>query len=193
MGYPQILQLDSHGQPNKWITWQDAVVYQAKDLVAWSLGELEFEFRGGENALTGKVSVIRSSSIIAVKGTSTAKKRVRPPSLSNRELFRRDRNLCAYCGNVFGDSKLTRDHIMPKSRGGKDTWLNCVTCCGKCNQRKDDKTLEEVGMKLLYTPYIPSRAEHLILANRNVLADQMEFLLGFLPDSSRIKKEIHTA
>lgn len=189
MSYPQILQLDSQGQPNKWITWQDAVVYQAKDLVAWSLGEMEFEFRGGENALTGQTSVIRTSSIIALKG-QIGKRRNRPPALNNRELFRRDRHMCGYCGGVFSDSKLSRDHIIPRSRGGVDTWMNVVTCCAKCNQKKDDKTLEEAGLQLLFVPYVPSRAEHLILANRNILADQMEFLLGFIPDTSRLKKEI---
>lgn len=188
MSYPQILQLDSQGQPNKWISWQDAVVYQAKDLVAWSLGELEFEFRGGENAQTGQTSLIRTSSIIALKGT-VGKRRNRPPALNNRELFRRDRHICAYCGGLFTDGKLTRDHIEPRSKGGKDTWMNVVTCCARCNQKKDDKTLKEAGLQLLYVPYVPTRAEHLILANRSILADQMDFLLDFVPEHSRLKKE----
>lgn len=189
MSYPQILQLDSQGQPNKWISWQDAVTYKAKDLIAWSLGEVEFEFRGGENAVTGKTSIIQTSSIIALKG-AVGKRRNRPPSLSNRELFRRDRHMCGYCGGVFTDSKLTRDHITPRSKGGKDTWMNVVACCQRCNQRKDDKTLQEANMQLLYVPYVPSRAEHLILANRNILADQMKFLLDFVPETSRLKKEL---
>jgi 5-methylcytosine-specific restriction endonuclease McrA len=189
MSYPQILQLDSQGQPNKWITWQDAVVYQAKDLIAWSLGEVEFEFRGGENAVTGRTSIIKTSSIIALKGAA-GKRRNRPPSLSNRELFRRDRHLCGYCGGVFTDTNLTRDHIVPRSKGGKDTWMNVVTCCRRCNQYKDDKSLKEARMELLYVPYVPTRAEHLILANRNILKDQMDFLIDFLPDNSRIKKDL---
>lgn len=191
MGYPQILQLDSQGQPNKWITWQDAVTYKAKDLIAWSLGEVEFEFRGGENARTGQTSIIQTSSIIALKG-AVGKRRNRPPSLTNRELFRRDRHMCAYCGGIFTDAKLTRDHIQPRSKGGKDNWMNVVACCARCNQKKDDKTLQEAGLQLLYVPYVPTRAEHLILANRNILADQMTFLLDFIPDTSRLKKELPT-
>jgi len=188
-----ILQLDSQGQPNKWITWQDAAVYHAKGLVSWSMGENETVIRGGNSRLTGEQSIIRTSSIIAVKGEAgSQKRRHRPPALNNRELFRRDRHLCGYCGHTFTESKLTRDHIVPRSKGGKDAWMNVVTCCAKCNQRKDDKTLQEAGLELLYAPYVPSRAEHLILANRNILADQMEFLLSFVDEKSRLFADVKT-
>ena len=185
-----ILQLDVNGQPNKWITWQDAAVYHAKELVAWSLGDNETVLRGRTSRLTGEQSIIRTTSIIAVKGQSLGgKKFKKEPSLNNRELFRRDRHICAYCGGRFKESELTRDHIIPRSKGGQDIWMNVVTCCTKCNQKKDDLSLKEAGMQLLYLPYIPCRAEHLILANRHVLQDQMEFLLNFVGDKSRIKLE----
>lgn len=184
-----ILQLDSSGQPVKWITWQDAAVYHSKGLVSWSLGELAMTLRGGNNRLTGQQSVITTSSIIAVKGVATGKRKHRAPSLNNKELFRRDRHVCAYCTKTFPDSKLTRDHIIPTSKGGGDNWSNVVTACSKCNQKKDDMLLEEAKMELFYLPYIPSRAEHLILANRNILADQMDFLLSFVPVNSRTLKK----
>lgn len=184
-----ILKLDSHGQPSKWITWQDAAVYHAKGLVSWSLGENETVIRGGNSRLTGEQSIIRTSSIIAVKGEASGRKRHRPPALNNPELFRRDRHTCAYCGGQFKESKLSRDHIHPRSKGGDDVWMNVVTCCAKCNQKKDDKTLSQAGLVLLYAPYVPSQAEHLILKNRNVLADQMEFLLSFVPADSRIRTD----
>lgn len=187
-----ILQLDVNGQPNAWISWQDAAIYHTKGLVAWSIGDHETVIRGGHNRLTGKQSVIRTSSIIAVKGQAAGKRRHRTPSLNNRELFRRDRHMCAYCGGVFKESNLSRDHIQPRSRGGADIWMNVVTCCAKCNQKKGDKTLDEAGFQLLYAPYIPSRAEHLILANRNILADQMEFLLSFIDEKSRIREQLST-
>jgi 5-methylcytosine-specific restriction endonuclease McrA len=180
-----ILQIDSHGSPNKWISWQDAAVYHSKGLVSWTLGNAELVLRGGDNRLTGKQSIIKTSSIIAVKGEVSAKRRNRPPSLNNRELFRRDRFMCAYCGIILTESKLTRDHIVPKSKGGANAWMNVVTCCSKCNQKKDDRPLEQTGMQLLYAPYVPSRAEYLLLQNRNVLYDQMEFLLSFVPQNSR--------
>lgn len=181
-----ILKLDVNGQPNKWITWQDAAVYHAKGQVAWSLGEIETVIRGGDNRITGEQSVIRTSSIIAVKGNVSGKRMHRVPPLDNRELFRRDRHVCAYCGGTFKEGLLSRDHIHPRSKGGEDVWMNVVTCCSKCNQKKDDKTLAQAGFQLLYAPYVPSHAEHLILKNRNVLADQMEFLMSFVDAKSRL-------
>jgi len=183
----RILTLDAQGQPHRWVSYEDAIVYHAKNLVAWQLGEGEGDvmYRGGENRITGLTSTITTAPIIAVKG-ETGKRAYKVPSLTNRELFRRDRHLCAYCGKVFSDLRLTRDHIIPQSKGGKDTWMNVVTACESCNHRKDDHMLEEIGMKLLYVPYTPNRAEALILENRNVLACQMEYLKSFLPDHSRV-------
>jgi 5-methylcytosine-specific restriction endonuclease McrA len=82
--------------------------------------------------------------------------------------------------------RLTRDHIVPTSRGGADSWLNVVAACEACNHKKDDRMLEECGMELLYVPYAPNRAEALILENRNVLACQMSYLKSFLPKHSRV-------
>ncbi|MEM4260928.1 MAG: HNH endonuclease [Candidatus Woesearchaeota archaeon] len=188
MSIPLILSLDVNGTPHKWITWQDAVTYEAKDLVAWKMGEITFTFYGGKNRMTGDQSTITTSSIIAVKGTRAKSDKwlTKIPVLSNKTLFRRDQNICAYCGNEFNVEKLTRDHIIPKSLGGKDIWTNVVTACKPCNHRKGSKTLEQTGQQLLYVPYVPNRAEHLILANRKILGDQMEFLKQFLPKHSRM-------
>jgi hypothetical protein len=180
-----ILQLDTQGQPIKWISWQDAITLHAKGLVTWSLGESNTTARGGQNRMTGMQSIIHTSSIIAVKGSAKGKKRFSIPSLSNKELFRRDHNICAYCAKHFPDSKLTRDHIVPTSRGGKDTWMNVVSACERCNNHKNDSLLSECSMKLVYVPYVPSSAEFLLLQNRQVLSDQMEFLMSFIPETSR--------
>ena len=183
--HPQILRLDASGQPIEWITWKKAVTYQVTGDVSWSLGEVEFSFHGGENRITGLTSVVTTASIIAVKGEAKGKRKYKIPVLTNSQLFKRDRCICAYCGNKFPEAKLSRDHIMPRSKGGVDTWMNVVTSCKTCNQKKDDKTLKEAGLKLLYVPYVPSHAEALILKNRNILADQMSFLLTLLPAESR--------
>lgn len=188
MATPLILSLDAHGTPHKWITWQDAVTYEAKDLVAWKLGEITFTFHGGKSRMTGEQSSITTSSIIAVKGTRAKSEKwlQRTPALSNKTLFRRDHHLCAYCGKELSVDRLTRDHIHPKMLGGKDVWMNVVTACKPCNHRKGAKTLEQSNMQLLYVPYVPNRAEHLILANRKILGDQMDFLRQFLPKHSRM-------
>ena len=127
--HPQILRLDASGQPIEWITWKKAVTYQVTGDVSWSLGEVEFSFHGGENRITGLTSVVTTASIIAVKGEAKGKRKYKIPVLTNSQLFKRDRCICAYCGNKFPEAKLSRDHIMPRSKGGADTWMNVVTAC----------------------------------------------------------------
>ncbi|MGK2962130.1 MAG: hypothetical protein ACSLFK_08285, partial [Gemmatimonadaceae bacterium] len=96
--FPLILTLDTHGVPHRWITWQHACYYYSKDQVAWSLGEYAFTVHGGLNRVTGERSHITSNSIIAIKGRAMAMKAFgQVPPLNNRELFHRDRQICAYC------------------------------------------------------------------------------------------------
>ena len=78
------------------------------------------------------------------------------------------------------------EHIIPLSRGGRQSWMNLVTACRSCNTRKGSRTPQQAGMPLLYVPYVPNRHEHFILRNRRILADQMEFLMAHLPKSSRL-------
>lgn len=186
--YPLILTLDQHGLPHRWVSWQHACFYYVKDLVAWSIGDTSFVIHGGINRLTGERSEIAANSIIAIKGKALAGKSFNQvPPLSNRELFHRDRQICGYCGKELPGSRLTRDHIVPVSQGGKDIWMNVVTACRHCNQTKSGRTPEQAGMQLLYAPYVPNKAEYLILCNRSILADQMDFLAQHVPSQSRIR------
>ncbi|MEY8876194.1 MAG: HNH endonuclease, partial [Leptothrix sp. (in: b-proteobacteria)] len=105
---------------------------------------------------------------------------------SNTKLFVRDRHVCAYCGGLFHVDELTREHIVPTSRGGVDSWMNCITACRSCNGRKGAKLLEQTGMELLFLPYTPSLHEDMILRGRRILVDQMEFLLASVPRHSRL-------
>jgi hypothetical protein len=108
------------------------------------------------------------------------------PGLTNSMLFARDRQLCGYCGKRYLLRDLSRDHVVPVSRGGRDTWTNTVTACRSCNTRKGGRSPEQAHMPLLYVPYLPNRHEHFILRNRRILADQMEYLLAGVPRSSRL-------
>jgi 5-methylcytosine-specific restriction endonuclease McrA len=72
--------------------------------------------------------------------------------VTRRNIFSRDLNACQYCAGVFASSKLTLDHVLPRSRGGRDTWENLVACCYSCNSRKADRTPEEAGMALVKVP-----------------------------------------
>lgn len=175
---PSILKLDAGGQPVAWIHWQSAVTLYARDRVCWETGEERFRIQGGICARTGQRSCFEIGSIIAVADRSR-RYATGAPLLTNRTLFQRDRNLCLYCGRQFPISALTRDHVLPASRGGESVWENCVTACERCNHKKADRTPEEANMKLLAIPYTPNLAEYLILSNRRILADQMEFLLHF--------------
>ncbi len=81
--------------------------------------------------------------------------------LSHRNIFRRDNHQCAYCGKKGGN--LTIDHVIPKSKGGNDSWENLITACVKCNNHKGNLTPEEAEMELLFVPYKPNRI--IFLAN----------------------------
>ncbi|MFM1989470.1 MAG: hypothetical protein RJA99_2427 [Pseudomonadota bacterium] len=180
-----LLAVDSTGYPSRWLTWQDAIAQDVLGKVAYGFGDYEFTFRGGTNRITGRESSITLKSILVLKGRSPENNRRSTVGLTNVALFRRDQYMCAYCGKVSYKG-LTRDHIVPLSRGGRDSWLNCCACCLGCNLRKGAHTLEELGWELLYVPYVPSHQEGLILENRQILADQMELLKAMLPKHSRV-------
>lgn len=181
--FPLVLTLDSAGIPQRWSTWEEGVIYKVKDLIAWSIGD-ETIYHGGTSRLTGLQSTVSVPSIVAIRNMGRLKTRSVP--LTNRNLFGRDRHTCAYCGKHVTDHEATRDHIQPVSRGGLNVWMNVVCSCKQCNNHKDCMTLKEAHMELLYAPYIPDRAEALILSNRRILADQMEFLAAHLPKHSRV-------
>ncbi|MED5622278.1 HNH endonuclease [Ideonella sp. BN130291] len=181
-----VLQLDVSGRPQAWITAKEAAVIYASDGVAWTLGEAFHVLRGGIQRATGRQSRIEVHPIIAVRGAIPTRAWRQAPALSNPKLFARDRHLCAYCGHRFPFDDLTREHIVPTSRGGRDSWMNCITACRSCNGRKGNRLPEEAHMSLLYLPYVPSLHEDMILRGRRILADQMEFLLASVPRNSRL-------
>lgn len=74
--------------------------------------------------------------------------------LTRKNILRRDSFRCAYCGR--GDIMLTVDHIVPKAKGGLDTWENLVCACTNCNNKKGDRSPEEAGMKLMIKPFVPN-------------------------------------
>lgn len=80
-------------------------------------------------------------------------------------IYKRDNYTCGYCGAKEG---LTIDHIIPSSRGGKDTWENLVTACNKCNTLKGNKTLQEANMTLHVVPRAPYNKLHLTINTSNV-------------------------
>jgi hypothetical protein len=188
---PLILKLNANTEPLEWIDYEDYAYYASTNKILDSMGKFRVMLRGGINAVTGKQSILELDSIIIVDcDVSPHSYRNHAPALTNPALFERDRNTCGYCGRTFKRKDLSRDHIHPISKGGKDTWKNVITACVGCNRMKDDMTLEQAAakfdMELLFVPYTPNFHEHLILKNRRILVDQMEFLMKGVDKDSRL-------
>jgi 5-methylcytosine-specific restriction endonuclease McrA len=90
-------------------------------------------------------SVILLSRYVRIPGS-----RVIP--VSRRGVLRRDAHRCAYCQR----SASTVDHVQPRSKGGDDSWENLVACCLRCNNKKGDRTLAEMGWTLEFKPRMPA-------------------------------------
>lgn len=86
---------------------------------------------------------------------------------SRRGVLERDGGRCAYCPA----RGTTVDHIMPRSRGGGNTWMNTVTCCPRCNAAKADRTPAEAGMVLRYQPREVTRRDSLVVGMAELGAD----------------------
>tara|TARA_Y100000294_G_scaffold168503_1_gene178757 strand:- start:549 stop:1151 length:603 start_codon:yes stop_codon:yes gene_type:complete len=190
----QVLRIDVTGLPLEWVDYKGVASLYAVDQVIYDLGADIYTLFGGINSITGKRSQLTVNSIIATNGQSKhfqqKLSRYTPP-LNNQTLFKRDAHLCLYCGHHFIRKDLTRDHIKPLSRGGLDTWQNVVTACKRCNHHKGGKTPEEAGIELLAIPFVPNYAEYIYLKGRNILADQMDFLMGYISDASPIHRRMH--
>ena len=107
-------------------------------------------------------AVIVLKSIVKFRFTTVA--------CNRQNIVWRDNNQCQYCGNYFPLDKLTMDHVIPKSRGGKNTWENLVAACKKCNQKKGSRTTKESGMVPLKKPVRP-KASILRTVSKNQISD----------------------
>ncbi len=181
----RLLSLDAYGRVLDWMSWQDATSLYVRGAVAWTLGDPCLSIHGGTCRATGTQSVIELHPIVAARGHARSGAIDPTPALTNASLFARDSHLCLYCGRGFHRPQLTRDHVKPLSQGGQDTWVNVVSACFHCNSRKGGRTPQQASMPLLAVPFRPSWVEHLILSNRNILADQMAFLRSQLPKRAR--------
>lgn len=183
---PRILRLNVAGQPVDWMHWREAACLYARELVVWTLGDAVLRLRGGHSRIDGTRSLLDVHSIVACRGRIVERTRSVPP-LTNSALFRRDRNICLFCGGKFVDFELTRDHVVPRSRGGEDRWDNCVSSCKRCNHFKSSRLPHECGMELIALPYVPNFAEYLALTNGGrILGDQMDLLKTQFSKDSRL-------
>jgi 5-methylcytosine-specific restriction endonuclease McrA len=138
-----VLVLNSSYEPINITNWKRAIVLILK-----------------EKAQVISAKVIRLLSYIKIPISKMVEDR---PSKSM--IYKRDDNKCQYCGSTRG---LTIDHVIPKSKGGGDTWENLVVACSSCNTKKGNKLLEQAGMKLLKQPKRPFNKVQFNLNKSNV-------------------------
>ncbi len=157
----EVLLLNASYEPLAVITRRRAMLLLLKGRVEAASGE-SVEIRGVTNPLSIP-TVIRLHRYISVSW--------RDVRWSKKAVLHRDKYTCAYCGIQLGDQQrgqaltrrdLTVDHILPVSRGGKNTWSNTVCSCSICNQRKGNRTLREANMKLRWEPKTP-RMNYLVV------------------------------
>jgi hypothetical protein len=113
-------------------------------------GKAEVLKSADEPIVCGVKSFVRPLIIRLLNYVSFKRLRVR---VNRQRILKRDNHSCVYCGNK---RDLTIDHLIPKSKGGKNTWDNLVTCCISCNSKKGDKMLYETNMKLIKKPTEPT-------------------------------------
>lgn len=170
----RVLYLDAGGRPIRWVNVQRAAYLYTKGLVLWEFGTNRSVLRGGYRNC-GRRSVLNIAPVIAGPKIERSGCGLRP-ALCNPSLFARDQNICLYCGERFPSALLTRDHVLPTSRGGEDCWENVVAACKACNNRKGAMTPDEAGMPLLAVPFLPNLYEAMLLRAHEILSDQMEYL-----------------
>lgn len=170
----KVLRLNMAGTPTSWLSLEEAAVLYVKKMVQWEIGKKYISLFGGINRRSGEQSVLDISPVVATKGDVYS--RSHSHVFNNRMLFRRDNYTCMYCGKQFAHTDLTRDHIVPRSKGGKDVWGNVVAACRRCNQFKADRAPEDAGMALLAVPFKPNVYEAMFLSQHKPLDVQTHYL-----------------
>lgn len=97
-------------------------------------------------------------------------------SFCRQNVLRRDHYTCQYCGTRPGSKNLTIDHIVPISRGGSTSWLNCVTACTRCNTKKGNNTPQSAGLQLRSMPRIPAWTPHFAIPKKSRKASWIKFI-----------------
>lgn len=99
---------------------------------------------------------MRLPSVISLKQYVPISRR---PAFTRFNVFLRDTFVCQYCASRYAAEDLTFDHVIPRCRGGRTTWVNVVTACSSCNLNKGQKLLRECGFHLLHEPVIPTTSQ----------------------------------
>ena len=141
----QTLMLDQGYAPVKIIPWQRAIRLL-------TLGKVEVVEEYDREVRTSYL-VIKVPAVVRLLRAFRRMKK--PVKFSRVNIYGRDGYRCQYCGARKPTDELTYDHVIPRSRGGRTTWTNIVTCCESCNRHKADRTPGEAGMRLQREPRQP--------------------------------------
>ncbi|MBN2490435.1 MAG: HNH endonuclease [Planctomycetes bacterium] len=131
--------------------------FEMHDFESWA----DFARRRGADCIRTVTLKIPIPEVIVLKGYDGVP--VRRVSFSRRNIYKRDNYTCQYCGTRRASEELSIDHVVPRSRGGRMSWTNCVLACLRCNVKKGNRTLAEAGMHLIRTPTRPDWAPYLEL------------------------------
>lgn len=153
MDYPTLL-LNIGYEPIRLINWRDAIT-------KWVLGKVEIIESYKDRPLRSKDIVMQTPAVVRIN--RGYHKYCTAVSFDRYHVYARDGWTCQYCGQRFSESHLTYDHVIPKCRGGKRDWLNIVTACEACNNKKADRTPKEARMPLLKRPTRPRWMPNLLV------------------------------
>jgi 5-methylcytosine-specific restriction endonuclease McrA len=133
-------------EPIKIVSWQRAMTLITLDKV---------------DVIEEYDAVVRASSMVVqapavVRLRKAYRRHAKPVKFSRVNIYARDGYRCQYCGTKCGIDQLTYDHVIPRSRGGRTTWDNIVSCCYLCNADKANRTPSEAGMRLRAVPARPT-------------------------------------
>ena len=138
--------LNASYEPLKVVGWQKA-------MLLWFQGKAEI-LEHHEMVVRSVTKTFRLPSVLRL--LSFVHRRSSPTIRFCREnIYLRDDFRCQYCYESFQTRDLTLDHVLPVSRGGRKDWVNIVTACRDCNQRKGNRTPDEAGMRLAKRPSTP--------------------------------------
>ena len=160
------LKLDSSYRPV-------SIIDARKALILYFMGKAEI-VEYSEDSINTVNKTYKLPSVISLKRYV----KYRPFSLicNRKNILWRDRNTCQYCAKVFPESKLTLDHVIPKSRDGPKSWDNLVTACKKCNQKKGNRTPKECNMFPIAKPRKPPLIFFKTKAKNKILNSWLPYL-----------------
>ena len=122
----------------------------ARAVCLWFRGAIHVEENDGDNVLHSPSTIFPVPSVVRLRHYIHVRRNTRETTMKRARIYIRDRYRCQYCGG--GPSRLTVDHVVPRSRGGNHEWANVVAACRRHNVEKGDRLLEELSVALTDGP-----------------------------------------